>query len=152
MDRAYSSVFAGPVHREAESFWPLSVVEHPASRMSPSGIQSDHFQHSRAQLGRELRENKTATFPCVVARVACWDTTQKGRREPLLESARGASGSGEEKSILFSSFVEGGSDECLHQPCRGATTDQISLGGNSGTTRQPPHWRLAWRLAPRVLL
>lgn len=28
-----------------------------------------------------------------------------------------------------------------------ATADQISHGGNSGTTRQPPHWRLAKRLA-----
>lgn len=76
-------------------------------------------------------------------------STQKEPREPLLESAQGL---GEEKSVLFLPFVEGGSDECLHQPHRGATPDQISLGGNSGTTRQPPHWRLARCLVPRVLL
>lgn len=63
-----------------------------------------------------------------------WDRYSERIQGALAGVSTGPKGPGEERSIVFSPF-EGGSDASLGHP---AAADQISHGGNSGTTRQPP--------------
>lgn len=79
-------------------------------------------------LGQVLRKNQ---------RSPCWS-------QPRDQTAQ------ERKRVSYSHLLL--REEVMNVSATPATADQISHGGNSGTTRQPPRWRLTRRPAPRVLL